>query len=80
MDGLLGLGFGFMEVGGSPRWGLTAAGCAMGSMRWCCCARVLAAAHAPPRTLPPPPAPGSITPRPQPGNPKPRVFRLSDLK
>ena len=37
IDGLLGLGFGFMEV-------------------------------------------GSVTPRPQPGNPKPRAFRIPELK
>lgn len=64
VKGLLGLGFGFVEVGELPYATNT------------CCWTIR---HVLPISLCVLSASGTITPLPQPGNPKPRSFRLPEL-
>lgn len=69
IEGLLGLGFGFMEVGKLPIKVVLNLLLDLSVIHQGCSQMWLSSL-----------APGSITPKPQPGNPKPRVFRIPELK
>ncbi len=106
-EGLLGMGFGFVEVGAPPPlWSWCAHAHSLsyavlaphihkavpssrgsyqtdfyqGLCAWLACATCVQRFWPPPGLRLPGGVPGSVTPLPQPGNPKPRVFRLPELE